>query len=112
MPVLAGWAAILAVGFLASLHLSPLLADVFTVPGTDSDRARVILQRDFGERPDGVFTVVFRAPRVERAAMQRRLDTAAKVVPDAHASRISVGSGVLYGEIDSTLNLQQAKGYT
>src|SRR5881398_3492318 len=111
-PVLAAWAAVLVVGFVASLHLSPLLADVFTVPGTDSDRARVVLQRDFGERPDGVFTVVVRGTRGQRALVQRRLDTAATLVPHAHASRVAVGRGVLYGEIDSTLDLQQAKGYT
>jgi uncharacterized membrane protein YdfJ with MMPL/SSD domain len=110
IPVLATWAAILLAGFVASLHLSPLLADVFTVPGTDSDRARVILQRDFGERPDGVFTVVFRGPDVDRA--QRQLDAAATLVPHAHASPVRAGHGIAYGEIDSTLDLQQAKTYT
>ncbi|HEY3542571.1 MAG TPA: MMPL family transporter [Gaiellaceae bacterium] len=112
VPVLAAWAAVLVVGFVASLHLSGLLADVFTVPGTDSDRARIVLERDFGERPDGVFTVVFRAPKSEIADARRRLAAAARIVPHAHPSPVHVGVGVLYGEIDSTLNLQQAKGYT
>jgi len=112
LPVLAAWATVLVVGFVASLHLSGLLADVFTVPGTDSDRARIVLERDFGERPDGVFTVVFRAPKSGIADARRRLAAAARVVPHAHPSPVHVGIGVLYGEIDSTLNLQQAKGYT
>jgi RND superfamily putative drug exporter len=110
VPLLVVWAAILVGGFGASLHLSHLLADVFTVPGTDSDRARVILERDFGERPDGVFTVVFERTTV--AVAQRRLDAAAAIVPHARASKILAGRGIAYGEIDSTLNLQQAKGYT
>jgi uncharacterized membrane protein YdfJ with MMPL/SSD domain len=110
--VLAVWAGVAAIGLLASLHLRPLLADDFTVPGTDSDVARQILQREFGERPDGVFTVVFEAGRAERAAAQRKLTAAAAVVPTGRASRVNVGQGVLYGEIDTTLDLQRAKGWT
>ncbi|MES1248761.1 MAG: MMPL family transporter, partial [Actinomycetota bacterium] len=112
IPVLGAWLAILAVGFVASLHLSHLLADVFTVPGTQSDAARVVLQKDFSERPDGVFTIVFEAPRSAARTAQRRLDAAARVVPNAHASRVRTGLGVVYGEIDSTLDLQHAKAYT
>jgi len=110
IPVLLAWAAILVAGFVASLHLSRLLADVFTVPGTDSDRARLILQREFGDRPDGVFTVVFKGLDATRA--QHRLDAAAKLVPTAHASRVQSRNGIAYGEVDSTLDLQQAKSYT
>ncbi len=110
--VLAVWAAVLVVGFAGSLHLSGLLADVFTVPGTDSDRARVILQREFGERPDGVFTVVFPGEKALIPAAQRSLARAAAVVPGGTASRLQAGRHVLFGEIDSTLDLQQAKGYT
>ena len=111
-PVLAVWAAVLVLGLLAALRLNALLANVFTVPHTDSDRALQILQRDFGERPDGVFTVVFRATKADRPAVQRRLRAAARLVPTGHASRVRVGQGILYGEVDTTLDLQHAKGYT
>ena len=33
-------------------------------------------------------------------------------MPGAHATRLRTGGGLLYGEIDSTLDLQHAKGYT
>jgi uncharacterized membrane protein YdfJ with MMPL/SSD domain len=112
VPVLACWLIVLAFGVVAAIRLPALLSNVFTVPGTDSDRARQILQRDFGERPDGVFTVVLRAPRSARAEWQRRLDRAARLVPTGHASRLSADAGVLYGEVDTTLDLQHAKGYT
>jgi RND superfamily putative drug exporter len=111
-PTLAVWAVILAVGLLAALRLAPLLANVFTVPGTDSDRARIVLQDAFGERPDGVFTIVFRARDRDRAAIGRRLRTTAAIVPTGHASLLRVGHGVVYGEIDTTLDLQHAKSYT
>ena len=112
IPVLACWLAILVVGVLAAARLPALLSNTFTVPGTDSDRARQILANHFGERPDGVFTVVFRAPASQRASLQRRLDAAATLVPGARPSRLQAAGGVVYGEIDSTLDLQRAKGYT
>jgi RND superfamily putative drug exporter len=110
--VLAAWLAVLAAGVLAAGALPRHLSNVFTVPGTESDTARQLLQEHFGERPDGVFTVVFRGPRTRLAQAQHRLDAAAKVVPGGHASRLRADGGVLYGEIDSTLDLQHSKGYT
>jgi RND superfamily putative drug exporter len=112
VPVLGVWLAVLAVGIACAVALPKHLSNVFTVPGTESDRARQILQHHFGERPDGVFTVVGRAPRSALGREQRLVDAAAKLVPGAHASQLRFSSGVVYGEIDSTLDLQHAKGYT
>jgi putative drug exporter of the RND superfamily len=112
LPVLAAWLAILVVGIFAGLHLNALLANVFTVPGTDSDRARQVLIHEFRERPDGVFTIVWRGSKRDTARVHRQLVAAARLVPTAHASQIRVGRGILYGEVDSTLDLQHAKGYT
>jgi len=112
LPVLATWAAVLVLGLLASFRLGALVADVFTVPGTDSDRARVILEREFGERPDGVFTVVARGGPAQARVFERRLRAAAARVPTGHASAVRARRGILYGEVDSTLDLQRAKGYT
>jgi uncharacterized membrane protein YdfJ with MMPL/SSD domain len=111
-PIVLCWLAVLGIGVFASLRLPALLSNVFTVPGTDSDRARLILERAFGERPDGVFTVVFRARGDQRAALQDELDRAARLVPSAHASTLKQAPGILWGEVDTTLDLQQAKGYT
>ena len=44
-PILAGWLAVLLVGGFAFTHLSSLLSNKFSVPGTDSERARTILER-------------------------------------------------------------------
>jgi len=112
LPLLGAWAAVIVLGLLASFRLGALAADVFTVPGTDSDQARVILQREFGERPDGVFTIVARGAPAQAAAFERRLRAAAALVPTGHASGVQARRGILHGEIDSTLDLQRAKGYT
>jgi len=110
--VLALWALVLVVGLAASVRLPGLLSNVFTVPGTDSDRARLELERHFGQRPDGVFTVVFVARTGERAPVRRKLIRAARLVPTGHASQVRDAGGVLWGEVDTTLDLQHAKGYT
>ena len=80
-PVLAGWLAVVVAGGFAFLNLSSLLSNEFSVPGTDSEQARTILERHFGDRSDGAFTVVFRLQDgVDRRAyvrLQGTLDRAA-----------------------------------
>ncbi len=116
VPILLCWLAVLTVGVVASIRLPGLLSNTFTVPGTDSDRARVILAREFGERPDGVFTVVFPvahpSDRAVRARLQRELRVAARLVPTGRAGQLQSGGGILFGNVDTTLDLQHAKGFT
>jgi uncharacterized membrane protein YdfJ with MMPL/SSD domain len=112
VPVLLAWLVVLCVGAFAAVALPSHLSNVFTVPGTESDTARRILQQHFGERPDGIFTVVFPARREQLAGAQQRLNRGADLVPGARASTLHYSGGLLYGEIDSPLDLQHAKGYT
>ncbi len=85
LPVLAIWVVVVVLGFVAALRLNGLLANVFVVPHTDSDQARLVLEREFHERPEGVFTVVFSARKGERPDVQQRLRAAARLVPTRHA---------------------------
>src|SRR5438876_8513952 len=62
-PILAVWLVIILAGGYATTRLSPLLSNTFTVPGTDSERARTILQEHFGDRSDGEFLVIYRVRR-------------------------------------------------
>jgi uncharacterized membrane protein YdfJ with MMPL/SSD domain len=115
--IVALWLVILVAGGWSSSKLSALLSNTFTMPGTDSERARTILRDHYGDRSDGAFTVVFRVPSSAdpqlRARLQRRLVQAADVVPSGQARPLSVGNEhVLYGDIVSTLDLAKAKGYT
>jgi uncharacterized membrane protein YdfJ with MMPL/SSD domain len=112
-PIVAFWLAVIAAGFLASLHLSPLLSNTFTVPGTDSERARTILQHEFGDRSDGEFLIVFRAPRTTTVAeLLPSLRRAARVVPTGQVGTVRRAGNVVYGSVVSTLQLADAKGYT
>ena len=116
LVTLAAWLAVLGFGIAAATGLPSLLADTFAVPGSDSARAQAVLQRSFGVRDDGAFTVVFPVAHPTdkqlQAALQLRLDRAARAVPTAQARRLESGDHVLYAAIDTTLPLQQAKQWT
>src|SRR3954462_10779524 len=114
---LAGWLAVVVAGAFAFLHLSSLLSNEFSVPGTDSERARTILERHFGDRSDGTFTVVFRvSDGIDQRAyvrLQGALARAAREVPGGTARRlIPAGRRIVYGDVVSTLPIAKAKGYT
>jgi RND superfamily putative drug exporter len=115
--VVGAWLAVLAAGVVANLGLSKLLSNEFTVPGTDSERARTILKEDFGQRDDGTYLVVFKGPNAAdpavRAALDARLRRAAKVVPGGKAEQLQpAGKDVLFGNVTSPLALTKAKNYT
>src|SRR5690242_12014128 len=106
-PVLAGWLVVLLAGVFAFTHLSSLLSNEFSVPGTDSERARTILERHFGDRSDGAFTVVFRlrdgVNRTAYVRLQRDLDRAARVLPHSTPRRlVPAGRTIDYGDRKST----------
>jgi putative drug exporter of the RND superfamily len=115
-PILAAWLAVLVLGFLAFLRLSPLLSTSFAVPGTDSERARSLLGSKFGDRSDGRFVVVFRTDGPITPALRSQLEAdlrrAATVVPQAFTTPLEpAGPRVVYGTIDDALSLTKAKSY-
>ena len=115
--VLGLWLVVLLAGGYSSSHLSALLSNTFTVPGTDSERARTILQHHFGDRSDGEFLVVFKVPDSADPAAAAKLESAlggaAKLVPGGAATPlVPAGGHILYGSILSQLTIAKAKGYT
>jgi RND superfamily putative drug exporter len=115
--VVAIWLVVLLAGGYSNSKLSALLSNTFTMPGTDSERARTILKDHYGDRSDGSFTVVFQVSRSAdpalRARLQKALARAAKQVPTGRARPLAEGgSHVLYGDIVSTLSIAKAKNYT
>jgi len=118
--VLAAWIAVAVAGGALATQLAPLLSNEFTVPGTDSERAREILDERFGQRDDGTFLVVFRpldASAADDAAVRRELQgalaRAAAVLPGGQAQPLQEARGsVLVGQISSPLRLADAKSRT
>jgi uncharacterized membrane protein YdfJ with MMPL/SSD domain len=115
-PILAAWLVILLAGGLATAKLSPLLSNTFTVPGTDSEHARTILQDHFGDRSDGEFLIIYKVRNGTagvRLKLERSIRQAAEAVPSGQATELrDAKGGVVYGSILTTLNLAKAKGYT
>jgi RND superfamily putative drug exporter len=115
--VLATWALLAVAGLIAFQRLAPLLTNQFTVPGTDSERVRTVLQDEFGDRPDGSFQVVFRVRSSRDRALLRRLqavvDRAAGALPSGKATPVRpVARDVIYADVLSTLDYSGAKAYT
>ncbi|MBC8647062.1 MAG: hypothetical protein H7X85_07855, partial [Thermoanaerobaculia bacterium] len=79
--VLAAWFVVFGVCGFASSLLADLLTNRFTLPGTDTHRAELILEEHFGQRTTGSFTLVVEGdgnanalvPQVREAA-QRAAD--------------------------------------
>src|ERR671937_3138663 len=115
-PILGFWLAVLLAGGYATSKLSPLLSNTFTVPGTDSERARTILQDHFGDRSDGEFLIIYKIRNGTagvRLKLERSIRRAATAVPTGKPTALrEAHGGVVYGSILTTLNLAQAKGYT
>jgi uncharacterized membrane protein YdfJ with MMPL/SSD domain len=116
-PIALAWLLVVIVGGWASGRLSDLQSNVFSVPGTDSEHVRSVLEQHFGDRSDGAFTVVFQLDRpataATRARLQRTVDRAAGAVPTGKGTQlIEAAPDVLYGDVISTLNLADAKGHT
>jgi uncharacterized membrane protein YdfJ with MMPL/SSD domain len=115
--VVAVWLVVLIAGGWSSSKLSALLSNTFTMPGTDSERARTILKDQYGDRSDGSFTVVFRVSNASDPALREKLQGdlahAATEVPTGKARPLTPGGQhVLYGDIVSTLSIADAKGHT
>ena len=114
--VLGAWAVVLVLGILAATTVRSQLVDSFAVPGTESDRAAAALARGFGERPEGTFTVVFPlrgapTPQLVRE-LRSRLARVAHAVPEGRVGAFRAGPGVVYGEVQTALELQEAKRFT
>ena len=113
--VIALWVAVVVVGVLAAGRLPRLLSTSLAVPGTGSEQADAILTQHFGENIEGTFTVVFHvanpsAPTLR--AMDQRFAAAARAVPTGRVMALRPVEGILYGDLGTSLDLQQAASYT
>ena len=116
--VVLGWIAIVFVAVAAQYggfgpKLGDLLSNRFDLPGTESAKALAILQKNFHERDDSSFTVVFRptgsAP-VDRAAAERSLQTQAAALGHGVVGPLrATPDGVLYATIGTALPPDKAQ---
>jgi len=114
--VLAAWLTAVVACVAASSQLADLLTNRFTLPGTDTRRAEVILDEHFGQRSTGSFTVVVEAngnaerlvPQVQKAA-----ERAAEVLPTGCVAGVTaVTNDTVVAQIVSNLEPADSKGRT
>jgi uncharacterized membrane protein YdfJ with MMPL/SSD domain len=118
--VLVCWLAVVVVGILSATRLPPLLSTSLAVPGTSSQLADTILARHFGENPDGTFTVLFRTGKSSTGvvlALTQRVARAVRVLDKrygrtAHATPLHAVAGIVYGQVVTGLDIQDAERYT
>jgi uncharacterized membrane protein YdfJ with MMPL/SSD domain len=116
-PVVAFWLVVAVAGFVAYRNLAPILTNQFTVPGTDSERVRTLLQSHFGERPDGSFQIVFRVRDSSDPMLAAKLGpavsrAAASVPTGKPTPLITASRHVVYADVLTTLGFSDAKRYT
>jgi putative drug exporter of the RND superfamily len=113
--VLACWLGVLIAALVPAGELPGLLSNSLSIPRTGSQSAQGILAAHFGERTEGLFTVVFRAPDPSKRLMRElngRLAATTRSVPHAHATALRAEDGIVWADIETGLDLQRAKGYT
>jgi uncharacterized membrane protein YdfJ with MMPL/SSD domain len=118
--VLVAWVVVFGVCGLASSQLADLLTNRFTLPGTDTRRAEVILEERFGQRSTGAFTIVVRSAgsgefAAERLVPQVRAaaERAAAELPTGRVVSVEpVADDVVAAQIVSNLEPADSKGRT
>jgi uncharacterized membrane protein YdfJ with MMPL/SSD domain len=115
--VLAVWLALLVAGGAAASGLSDLLTNRFVLPGAESERAGDLLERHFGQKPEGAFTVVVRGEPGSAQKLVGATDAAARRAAAALPTGTAVGAEpasdrVVTARIVSELQPADAKGHT
>jgi RND superfamily putative drug exporter len=114
--VLAAWLVVFAVSGVASSRLSDLLTNRFTLPGTDTRRAELILEDHFDQKSTGSFTIVAKTAGNSRALVQpvrAAGERAAKELPTSRLVSVSpVSDDVVIAQIVSELEPADSKGHT
>src|SRR5512132_3876074 len=115
--VLVAWIVALVVSGIAASGLNSLLTNRFVLPGADSEKAGKILERNFGDKPEGSFSVVVKgAPASGQALIgptRAAATRAANALETGKLADVRVVSGdTVSATIVSQLQPADAKGYT
>ena len=115
--VLALWViAFLAAG-MASSGLSNLLTNRFVLPGAESEKAATILKNNFGQKPEGSFSLVVKTPTGRASALVPEVRSAgrraAAQLPTGKLANVrAASSDVVTATIVSQLQTADAKIHT
>jgi uncharacterized membrane protein YdfJ with MMPL/SSD domain len=114
--VIAAWAVTFVVAGWASLQLAGLLTNRFTLPGTDTRRAELILEDHFGQKSTGSFTIVAERERGARSLVPAVAEAAQRASAELPTSRVvavtPLTDDLVTAQIVSELAPADSKGHT
>jgi len=115
--VLAAWLALVVVAGMASSGLSDLLTNRFVLPGAESERAGKILEENFGQKPEGSFSLVVQGrPGSAQSLLSPARAAAARAAAKLPTGKLvdvrPVSGDVVTARIVSELQPADAKGHT
>jgi RND superfamily putative drug exporter len=113
--VIAVWVCVIIAGLVSGSRLTGLLTTSLTVPNTASAQANAILVRDFHENAEGTFTVVVpftNATTKNINLLESKVQRASSKVPSASIGEERAVDGLLYVEVNTSLDLGQAANVT
>jgi uncharacterized membrane protein YdfJ with MMPL/SSD domain len=114
--VLGAWLGVFVVAGAAASQLSGLLTNRFTLPGTDTRRAELILEEHFGQKSTGSFTIVVESEGRARALVPEVRAAGQRAVEALPTSRLvavqAVTEDVAIAQLVSELAPADSKGRT
>lgn len=109
------WIIITILGGFSASRLSGLLSTSLSVPNTNSAQANAILIRNFHQNIEGTFTVVVpykNATSAEIAGLEAKVKIAAGKIPTGTVSEERALGGLLYANINTSMDLGRAANVT
>ena len=113
--IVAIWLLITVVGLLAAGNLNQYLTTSLNVPGSESEKASLILNTNFGENTEGTFTVVYKytnATKEQLTGIEQAVEKASAVIAGSQIGAQKSLVGTLYTNVTTPLSLVEAAAYT
>ena len=114
--VVAVWVLLALFGFYANANINSLLTTSISVPDSQSAKADEVIKSAFGETTEGAFSVFYqynkKLPKSEVAALQEKINQAVATLSELKIAQNRALNGVIYANIQSSLNLQKAAELT
>lgn len=110
------WVALALFGFYANANINSLLTTSISVPGSESAKADAIIESAFGETTEGAFSIFVtydkNATKSEVALLQQKIKVVSAQFSNTHLVQNRAINGVLYANLQTPYNLQDASAIT
>jgi len=110
------WVALALFGFYANANINSLLTTSISVPGSESAKADAFIESAFGETTEGAFSIFVtydkNATKSEVALLQQKIKVVSAQFSNTHLVQNRAINGVLYANLQTPYDLQEASAIT